>query len=278
MIERRPIDLHAHTSCSDGRLTPEELVDLAKKAGLAALAITDHDTVDGIAPAIRYADGLEVVSGVELSASEGQSDIHVLGYFLDPQHAALLDHLRAFRAYRYERAQRMVEKLNWIGITLTLDDVLACTSGETASIGRPHVAQALVARKQVASMDEAFRVYLGSHAPAYVPKSRLTVPEAVRIIREAGGVAVLAHPGSLNRDELIPGFVKAGLEGLEVIHPDHNEAARRYYRQLAEKYGLATTGGTDYHGNREGKPALGALQVPYRHLEALRHRLASRQR
>lgn len=268
----RFVDLHAHTNCSDGKLTPVELVNLARKANLSALAITDHDTVDGVAPAAAVCEGMEIIAGVELSACEGISDIHLLGYFVDTENSELTENLRVFRSYRYQRAKIMVDKLHALGIRLAFDDVLACAGGARASVGRPHVAQALVENGYVATLDEAFRCYLGSHGPAYAPKSPLSVPDAIRLVHGAGGVAVLAHPSSLKRDELIPSFVEAGLDGLEGIYPDHNEAVQRYYRQLAAKHRMVITGGTDYHGGKIGRPDLGSLRIPYSCLEALKNR------
>ena len=271
----RFVDLHAHTTCSDGLLTPVELVNLARKANLAALAITDHDTVDAIAPAIAASEDLEIIAGVELSACEGNADIHLLGYFVDSENSELAESLQVFRSYRYQRAQVMVEKLHALGIRLAFDDVLSCAGGATASVGRPHVAQALVENGYVATMDEAFRSYLGSRGPAYAPKSKLSVPDAIRLVHAAGGVAVLAHPHSLNRDELIPSFVEAGLDGLEGIYPDHTDAVQRHYRQIAAKHEIVITGGTDYHGGKIGRPDLGSLRIPYSYLEILKSRRSS---
>lgn len=271
----RFVDLHSHTTCSDGKLTPAELVNLARKVNLAALAITDHDTVDAIAPAVAASGEMEIIAGVELSACEGNTDIHLLGYFVDAENIELKESLQVFRSYRYQRAQVIVEKLHALGIRLAFDDVISCAGGVTASVGRPHVAQALVENGYVATMDEAFRSYLGSHGPAYAPKSKLSVPDAIRLVHGAGGVAVLAHPYSLNRDELIPGFVAAGLDGLEGIYPDHNEALQRHYRQLAAKHGMVITGGTDYHGGKIGRPDLGSLRIPYSCLESLKNRRSS---
>ncbi|MBM3265157.1 MAG: PHP domain-containing protein, partial [candidate division Zixibacteria bacterium] len=168
-MAEQTVDLHSHTSCSDGRLSPVGLVDLAVSKGLAALAITDHDTVAGVGPATAHAKELEIVPGVELSASEGNSDIHILGYFIDLESRLLIEHLEVFRSYRFLRGRQIVERLNELGVRLSFDDVLACSGGESASIGRPHVAQALVDNGYVGTLEEAFRIYLGSHAPAYVP-------------------------------------------------------------------------------------------------------------
>ena len=271
MSVERYIDLHAHSVCSDGVDTPEELVARARTAGLCALAITDHDAVEGVERARRVSPrDLEIVSGVELSARDGASDVHVLGYCFDPGNRALLSYLETFRSHRLSRAEGIVRKLNDLGVPLELEAVIAQARDARTSIGRPHVARALVESRQVDTVQDAFTKYLGNHAPAYVPKVLFTVEDAIRIIHDAGGVAVLAHPGSLRRDELIPGFIESGLDGLEVIHPDHNETGRRFYGQLASKYGLITTGGSDYHGPRPDRCGLGGMKVPHRHLADLK--------
>lgn len=277
-IDKRYIDLHSHTTCSDGQLTPQALVEMAEQLGISALAITDHDVVEGVEAAIKHATNIEIVSGVELSASEGPSDIHILGYFIDPSHEGLQAQLARFRAYRYERARRIVEKLNESGIPLSFEKVLACRHDEQASIGRPHIARALIDGGYVKSIHIAFTKYLGNRAPAYVPKSKISVEEAIQIIQDAGGLAVMAHPGSTRRDELIPKFVKAGLAGLEVFHSDHNETERRYYRQLAEKNKMVMSGGSDFHGIRPNRPGLGSLKIEYRYLDLLKIRLGEIQK
>ena len=269
------IDLHAHSDCSDGVHSPEELVSQARGAGLRALAITDHDAVDGVERAQRVSPrDLEIVPGVELSAREGASDVHILGYCFDPAHQELLAYLETFRSHRLSRAKGIVRKLNDLGVPLELESVIAHAQDGRTSIGRPHIARALLKNNQVESIQDAFTRYLGNHAPAYVPKVSFAVKDAIGIIHGAGGAAVLAHPGSLRRDELIPDFVECGLDGLEVIHPDHTETVRRSYGQLASKYGLITTGGSDYHGPMPGRCGLGGMKVPYRHLADLKRKRA----
>ncbi|MXZ75961.1 MAG: PHP domain-containing protein [Gemmatimonadetes bacterium] len=284
------IDLHAHSVCSDGVDTPEELVSKACAAGLCALAITDHDAVDGVERARRESArresarresagdesvrDLEIVPGVELSARDGDSDVHILGYFFDPGNRSLLSYLETFRSQRLHRAKGIVRKLNDLGVPLELESVIAHAQDGKTSVGRPHIARALVESNQADTIQDAFTRYLGNHAPAYLPKVFFAVEDAIRVIHEAGGAAVLAHPGSLRRDELIPGFVKSGLDGLEVIHPDHSGTARRYYGQLAAKHGLVATGGSDYHGPRADRCGLGGMKVPLHHLTELKRILA----
>lgn len=272
------VDLHTHTTCSDGLLTPTELVEQARSIPLRALGITDHDSVQGIEEARRAADGLEVISGVELSASEGPSEIHILGYYVDPAHDELLSYLHLFRTERRQRAHRIVARLNDLGVPLAYEDVRRFVDADEGSIGRPHVAQALVEGGYVASIAEAFHRYLGSHAPACIPKHKIMAWEAIRLIRAAGGLAVLAHPGSVRRDELIPSLVDAGLGGIETIHPEHTATDQRYYTQLARKHRLVVTGGTDYHGPRPDRPALGSLHIPYACVAAMRQRVNGQDR
>lgn len=251
-------------------MTPSALVAYAARLALRAIAITDHDTVDGIQEAVQTAEPVEVIPGIELSASEGTTDIHILGYDIDPAHEGLLSRLHEFRAGRYRRAQRIIEKLNQLGLPITLEQVLA--KAAAGSIGRPHIADVLVEQGFVPSFDEAFTRYLGHRAPASVPKVKISVRDAILLIRDAGGVAVLAHPRTVQRDELIPSFIAAGLGGIEAIHPEHSEAVTRYYTKLAQKHRLVVTGGTDYHGPRSGRPDLGAFHVPYDAVIALRSR------
>jgi len=269
------VDLHTHTTCSDGSMTPAELVHRARQNNLQAIAVTDHDSIEGIKMASAAAQGLEIVPGVELSATEGHTDVHILGYYFYTAHGELLEHLETFRSGRFRRAERMVKVLNELGLDITLDAVLEKAGGETGSIGRPHVAQALVDSGFVGSINEAFRRYIGNDGPAYVEKHVISAADAIDLIRSAGGMAVMAHPGSTRRDELIPKFVEAGLAGLEVYHPEHSPTEQRYYRQLAEKHGLVVTGGTDYHGPREGRADLGDLRIPYQILSTMRLRWKS---
>ena len=256
-------------------MTPAQLVHHARKKNLRAIAVTDHDSIEGINMAASVAQGLEIIPGLELSATEGQTDVHILGYYFYIAHGELLKHLETFRIGRYSRAERMVEVLNGLGIDITFDAILEKAGGETGSIGRPHVAQALVDSGFVGSVKEAFRRYIGSDGPAYVEKHKISAADAIGLIRSAGGMAVMAHPGSTRRDELIPRFAEAGLSGLEVYHPKHNETQQRFYRQLAEKHGLVVTGGSDYHGPRGGAADLGDLHIPYEILSMMRLRWKS---
>ncbi|MFQ6091766.1 MAG: PHP domain-containing protein [bacterium] len=263
-------DLHIHTTASDGTITPEETVELALQAGLKAIAITDHDAVEGIAPANEAARGrgLEVVPGVELSVSVDGIDLHLLGYYIDHTNGPFVERLQLFRRVREERAEKIVEKLNRLGVPLNLEKVKEI-AGEGA-IGRPHIAEALLQEHVVASFNEAFTRFLGYHGPAYVPKFKISPGEGIEMIRSVGGIAVFAHPGTVRKDELIPEFMAQGLQGLEVIHPEHNQTLAQHYTNLARKYGLVTTGGSDSHGPRKNLPAIGGIKIPWAWVAELR--------
>ncbi|TDF98322.1 PHP domain-containing protein [Paenibacillus piri] len=250
-------DLHMHTTASDGTQPPADNVKLAAEAGLAAIAITDHDTVAGIAEALEAGKrlGLTVVPGVEISTvAEGQ-DIHVLGYWIDPCDPHLLERLARLRGVRDQRNRMIIERLNELGLSLTMEDVTASLQGSKKAdetVGRPHIAGALMKKGYIASTAEAFERYLGKGAAAYVNPPRIEPFTAVEWIREAGGVPVLAHPGLYGQDELIGQLAERGLAGLEVYHSDHTPEQEEHYRRIAERFGLIATGGSDFHGERGG--------------------------
>jgi predicted metal-dependent phosphoesterase TrpH len=272
MMERR-VDLHIHTSASDGQQSPQEVVQRALNQKLAAIAITDHDSVAAIEPAIHAAAGseLEIIAGVELGVDHQGADVHLLGYMVDYRASAFLREIQRFQRIRYRRGQKIVTKLNRLGVDLQMETVMAI-AGE-APVGRPHVADALVREEYVGSYGEAFARYLGYHAPAYVPKLGLSAREAIELIHSVHGVAVLAHPGILNRDDLISYFVDLGLDGLEAFHFKHNDQTRHHYLELARHYGLLFTGGSDCHGSRFGRGTiLGKVPVPYHCVVALKER------
>lgn len=268
--QARRVDLHIHTTYSDSALTPQQVVERALELGLKAIAITDHDAVEGIDEASQAAKGrnLEVIPGVELSLTVNHSDLHLLGYFIDHNNQGFVTRLKLFRSVRLDRAKRMVEKLNSLGVNLSLDAVLSIAG--SGVVGRPHIAEALVERRYVGSFDEAFARFIGYHAPAYVPKFKLSAEEGIDLIRSVGGIPVLAHPRTVNRDELIPHFIRLGLKGIEIIHPEQGDHLRRYYSNLAKKHGLIVTGGSDCHGHLKGKLMMGTVEVPYSFLEGLK--------
>lgn len=266
------VDLHMHSTHSDGLHAPAELVPMALAAGVSAIALTDHDEISGLPELRRSAEGtgLEVIAGVELSASSERNDLHILGYFIDDTNPAFLEALAEFREGRRERVGHIVGKLNALGLEITVEDVRRQAGG--ASLGRPHVAQALLERGHIDTFDDAFRRFLGHHAPAFVPKPRLAPARAIELIRDAGGVAVFAHPGTANRDDLIPGLVADGLTGIEVWHPKHSTSQVAHYRRVADRHGLVPSGGSDFHGAALGPFTIGVSRVPAGTVASLRAR------
>ncbi len=264
------VDLHTHSFHSDGTWSPTELVERALSRGLAALALTDHDSVDGLDEARSRASGtgLEVIAGVELSAHDGSVEVHVLGYFVDDHDSEFRLSLQQFREQRLLRAHSILERLEELGYDLSWDEVLARARG--GAIGRPHIAEAMVAAGYVHSIDDAFRKFLGTNGPAYMPRRSLTPRGAIELVRRAGGVAAIAHPATMKKDLAVGEAAKFGLVGLEVIHPRHDNGDRGRYTRLCEKYGLVATGGSDTHGERTGYSQVGDGDIPYAAVEGLR--------
>lgn len=255
-------DLHVHSTASDGALTPAQLVQRACELELSALAITDHDSVGGITTALCHAEdtSLHLIPGVELSTVHQSRDVHILGYFVDPDDARFKARLAELRDARRDRAAAMVDALEDAGYSVTLDEVLLLAEG--GSVGRSHVARALVNRGHVDTIGEAFERFIGRDKPFYVAKPVAGPVEVVESILQAGGVAVLAHPGVTKIDDAIPDLVAAGLQGLEAFHAEHTTAMRDRYRALAEKLGLIVTGGSDFHGLSSPGSALGSVKIP----------------
>jgi hypothetical protein len=258
-------DLHLHTTASDGILTPAELVAAAVKNGLQNMAVTDHDTTAGVDPALAAAShypGLLVIPGIELAADVASGEVHVLGYFLDQHDPALEAALTLFRDSRRNRARQMLEKLANLGMPLDWSEVEALAKG--ASVGRPHVAEALVRRGYVGSIREAFDRFIGRECPAYVERHKLTPPDAVALIRKAGGAAVLAHPGFVHElARWLEEMIEAGLAGLEVYYPAHSREVEQDLLCICRDRGLIPTGGSDYHGQMGPNEApMGSMPVP----------------
>ncbi len=271
--EDAPVDLHTHTDASDGSYEPEELVRRAAEAGLAAIAVTDHDTLAGLERACRAGleHGIRVIPGVELSCRIPDGTLHILGYFVLPGSGRLDEKLTWLRDERLSRGSRIVERLNELGLALDPADVEAKAKG--GALGRPHIAQALVDAGHVKDAQEAFDKYLMKGAPAYVDKAVLPMDEAVGAIKACGGVPVMAHPHQTNREgddlkELISGLVSAGLRGIEAHYSLHTPEQTAEYLGYAEEFGLIITGGTDYHGPRKKDISLGVgkgdMHIPYR--------------
>jgi len=247
-VDAARADLHLHSYYSDGTLTPTGIVERALARGLTAIALTDHDSVDGLEEARARAEGtgLEVIAGVELSAHDGGVEVHMLGYFVDDHDAEFRQALVGFREQRLLRAHAILERLEEIGFELSWDEVLARAQG--GAIGRPHIAEAMVRAGYVGTIDEAFKRFLGTRGPAYVARRTLTPRGAIELVKRAGGVAVVAHPATMQRDSLIPELAKLGLTGFEVEHPRHDPGDRRRYQALCDRYQLVATGGSDSHG------------------------------
>lgn len=264
-------DLHLHTTASDGRLTPRELVRAAKSSGLEAFAVTDHDTVDGIPEAIQEASALEIelVPGVEVSANFGRASVHVLGLFIEYREPRLEHFFAEARDRRVDRIHQITNKLARLGISISPESVFSRSTHGT--VGRPHVAEELVARGVVSSLKEAFDRYLGQDCPAYVGYDKVTLRDAVELIRGAGGVASLAHPVLLGDDSLIPRMVPERLQALEVFHRDHTPEKAAEYGVMAAELGLLASGGSDFHQPEDGEsPRLGCLDLTVEAFERLR--------
>lgn len=242
------IDLHLHTTASDGQHLPADLIQLVRKQKLDVIAVTDHDTTNGIAEAQATASGQPVViPGIELSAEDEAGDVHMLGYHLQVDHPGLQARLAEFRDLRENRGKKIVEKLTGLGLPIAWERVEAIADG--AAIGRPHIARAMVEAGYVGSVRDAFDRYLYNGGPGYVARYRLSPEEAVALIHEAGGVAVLAHPGLLpDYRTMALRLIPAGLDGVEVWHPDNSETVRLNLRALAAEHDLIMTGGSDFHG------------------------------
>ena len=276
------VDLHCHTTASDGGLGPKELVARAASLGIEVLAITDHDTTEGVPEALEEAQrqGIVVVPGVEISAVSTREEIHLLGYFVDPQHKELQELLARARDARRVRAQKMLKRLAELGLPVEWDRLVAI-SGGSGSIGRPHVATTLLEAGHGSSYDEAFNLWIGRDGPAYVERYKLSPKEAVSLLRSGGGLPVLAHPYiygrhgerrlGLDLKHWLPQLREAGLEGIEVYYPNYPATARRQLLALAVEHGLVVTGGSDFHGGVLGN-GLGGVAVPWAVWEGLKRR------
>jgi hypothetical protein len=255
-------DLHVHSTASDGTLSPADLVALALERGLRVLAITDHDSVEGVDEALAAAEGtgLLVIPALELSAAQGGHDVHMLGYFVDHHDPVLRQRLSELREARLARARAMVDQLNDAGFDVSITDVLALAEG--GAVGRSHVARALVDAGHAEDIKDAFRRLIGRGKPFYVGKEARSAIEAIEIIRAAGGLPVVAHPGVSKDDDILDELVAAGLAGIEAYHADHTSEQREHYARVARHHGLLVTGGTDFHGASAPNPALGDVALP----------------
>jgi len=268
------IDLHCHTTASDGKLTARELLRHAKKAGIATIGITDHDHVGAIDEAMEAgrALGVDVVPGVELSADLNGADVHILGYFINHHDPSLREHLAFLRAQRLQRAERIVKKLNALQVPLRLEAVLEQAGG--GSVGRPHIASALVDEGLAESYQEAFLRYIGNGKPAYEQKYRVSPRQVFETIAAAGGLAFIAHPGTTLDEQSLLALLHDGVDGIEVIHPSHSPERVAFYRAIVDRHSLLASGGSDFHGgNKNDADALGRFGITADNLAMIRSRL-----
>jgi len=264
-------DLHMHTYFSDGASSPQEVVDDALKAGLSCISITDHDIVEGVAPTIEAArpHSLEVIPGIELSSEYENCDIHILGYFIDYQKGPLMEKIDVFLDARMERMKKMIMNVKGVGINnIEFEEVCALT--HSRAVGRAHLAFLLQQKGWVSNIKSAFEKYIGVGRPGYAVKYKQTPFEAIELIRQSGGVAVMAHPMLTQKDELIPRFVAGGMKGLEVYYPNCTDTITQFYERIAQKNGLIATGGSDSHGKIKPYTYVGKKTVPYDVVERLR--------
>lgn len=266
-------DLHLHTTFSDGTYSPEQLAAEARRANLVAIALTDHDTVEGCARMKAACDSvhIEFIPATELTAEINGIELHMLGYFLDVENVRLIEKMKHFQEERQERIKEIVARLQELNIPLQEEDVLQIA--RCKSPGRPHVARALIQRKVCSNVDEAFERFLKKNRPGWVPKQKISAPDALELIHQAGGLAILAHPGLARSEEAIPALIEAGIDGLECFHTRHSSAVSEYYVSLAEKHNLLITGGSDCHGMNKGKPLIGSIKLPYEYVRRLKERL-----
>jgi len=269
-------DLHLHSHFSDGTYSPEEVVSHAQKHGLAAMALTDHDTIEGCVRAAQAcaAAGIEFIAGTELTAEQEGNELHLLGYLVDIDNPRLLAETAKFQMVRQNRIREIVARLNQAKVALDAEEVFALANCRAP--GRPHVARALVQAGLCSSLDEAFERFLRRNRPAWVPKFKMSAADAIELIHHARGMAVLAHPGLNRFDEVIPDMVDAGLDGIECFHSKHSTSTAEHYLELADRFHLLVTGGSDCHGMNKGKPLIGTVKLPYQHVAQLKARAARR--
>lgn len=253
----KKVDLHTHSTASDGLFSPAGLVRLAEEVGLKGIAITDHDTVDGVEEALAEGKkrGMEVVPGVEISTLWHGKEIHMLGMYVDyKSNSEFLDCLAKQRDARFQRDLKMIRRLNELGIEITIEEVITKKRGgsQKKNVGRPHIAEVLIDKGIVNTMNEAFDKYLGKKGKAYVSPEHISPFDAIEIIHQSGGAAVIAHPGLYEQDDLIPLLVEKGLDGIEINHPDHPAFKKRHYLKMTEALKLLATAGSDFHGERHG--------------------------
>jgi len=269
-------DLHLHSLYSDGTFTPAEIVTRAKQQGLGAVALTDHDTVEGCAEMTAECAkaGIEFVVGTELTSEHNGNELHLLAYFVDPANARLLREIAKFQAVRQDRIREMVARINALGVPLKAEAVFELANCK--SPGRPHVARAMVREGFCRTLDETFDRFLKKGRPAWVPKSKMSALDGIELIHQAGGLAVMAHPGLNRSDDAIPELVAAGIDGMECFHTKHPPATSQHYLGIAAKHKLLITGGSDCHGMSKGRPLIGTVRLAREHFDKLKAAAATK--
>lgn len=267
------VDLHIHTNHSDGFYSPIELIQKVKEAGLDIISITDHDNLSAIYEASSFGKelGIEVIPGLELSSDIGDREVHILGYFIDPDNRELERYLKFFREERLKRAIRIVNKLKGFGLSISIEDVLE--QAKNSAIGRPHIAQAMLEKGLITNYYEAFIKYIGNNGPAFEKKVHISPQSVVKIISDAGGLSFIAHPGNMP-ESLLKELIEEGIDGIEVIHPSHDSFLAKFYKGIVNEYFLLESGGSDFHGGKRGdEENLGNYYMSISVLEAMRKRL-----
>ncbi len=270
------IDLHTHTTFSDGANTPKELLNIAKKKNIEVISITDHDTVDGIDEALEYGKeiGIEVIPGLELSTDIEGQEVHILGYFINHKDIELNKYLKFFRDERFERAKRIIGKLNNLGIDLKLSDVE--NLAKNSPICRPHIANAMVQKGFVNNFQKAFNQFIGDYKPAYEKKIHVSPQSVIKIINDSGGLAFIAHPGKM-KESILTHLIKLGIDGIEVIHPSHKHLQQKFYKGIVNQYCLLESGGSDYHsGSRNDENNFGKYYTTKTVLKNLKNMVSSK--
>jgi len=268
-------DLHIHTHLSDGTFSPEKVVKYSKEKGLSAIAITDHDSCSGIAPAIKAGEalGLEIIPGVELSAELDGEEVHILGYFVDWKNPRFIKKLEEISKIRKDRAKKILKKLKTYGIDISEEEFFKFSG--PGSVGRLHIAQFLSKKGHIFSIEEAFRNYIGNHGSCYVKKFKLSPKEAIAMIKKVGGVAILAHPKTIyikdkSLDDIVKLLVKDGIQGIEVYYYSHTASDENKLKELAERYNLLISGGSDCHGLGKKDVLIGRVKIPYELVEKIK--------
>ncbi|HHW70446.1 MAG TPA: PHP domain-containing protein [Clostridiales bacterium] len=271
-------DLHIHTTASDGILSPEEIVKWAKKIFLSAIAITDHDTVNGIESAIKEGTqtGIEVIPGIELGARMGNYEIHILGYYIDYKQSSLQTQLDILQMERTARAKKMIDNLNKL-YDIDLDVEYVKKIAKDATISRPHIGRALIEKGIVQNLAEAFDRYIGNGCPAYIPRKTLSPQECIRLIKEYKGIPVLAHPGLIENMNIVKEIIKMDIEGIEIYHPKHTTEQEKLFEELCRQNHLLATGGSDFHDEFiDDVPSMGNIRLPYTYVELLKNKKFNR--